>query len=395
MMSRPRLRQFLMLFGICVLLTYQNCAQAPDTDPNSTQSSYEESLPFAYQERVDTIAYMSCSNIKSAVEPRAYFSLRVGAYDPTRGGLALTPEFYSATQYYATPDRARALSTSGLNQNTRLNLAIRRRGDLSQVYSQGGITAGKSIDSLLPQLDGPDVAGPFAGTALRWTASSAGNPPRINYFPGTGEKRLMEGSLRFYEFENVAKDVRASLSSSGTPAYLVVGYSGSADEVDPMLRQPVSGTTTATPASRAYGTGFGFTFAPARKFSNETRTISSINEIDLQTGSARVGASWDCSQDYQFMVIRYEDILANRVTCNRGPDYIVNGQSVALDAIRRVLRPEDWYVDMANKCIVPKNTGDYCYGQLQPTEQVQYGVSNCGTVAGYYCPHFVSICLRR
>ena len=63
------------------------------------------------------------------------------------------------------------------------------------------------------------------------------------------------------------------------------------------------------------------------------------------------------------MVIRPEDLAAGRVICNAQVDR-PNGttQQAALNAVRRVLRVEDWFVDLDHHCIIPKHTGDYCYG---------------------------------
>src|SRR4051812_36335262 len=106
--SRLRMRHMLGAVTIGVLLSYQNCSQAPDSTDNS-ESSYVDGLAFAYKAQVDTIGYMSCSEIKVPVESRAYFSYRVGAYNNATGGITLSKEFTDATKYYSVTERAQAL----------------------------------------------------------------------------------------------------------------------------------------------------------------------------------------------------------------------------------------------------------------------------------------------
>jgi hypothetical protein len=375
-----------MMTVLGMILTYQNCAQTPDSTSNSA-SSYASSLPFAYSAQIDTIGYMSCSEIKTAVEPRAYFSFRVGAYDPSTGGLKLTDDFQRATRFYSTQQKAQALAQSDLNKGARLTVSIRSRTNLQQIWYQNSLEVGNEIDSLLPPLDSMDVAGSLAGT---------GQGVYRNYFPGSGAKRLMEGSLRFYEFENVAKTTRNNLEGSGTPSYLVVGYSTNSDELQTNLRVPAATTGTTQPASVAYGRGYAFTFNLPNGYTNaERRVVSQVREIDLSTGQPPVGNStWDCSTSYQFEVVRPEDIVAGRVLCNTAPDIATSAQQKQLAAIRRVLRPEDWYVDLNHHCVVPKITGDYCYGTLQTGQAIQYGGTNCTTTTTNLCPHFVSVCVR-
>lgn len=375
------MRHALILAGICLLMIYQNCAEAPESN-SETKSSYQAGLPWAFSEKVDTISYMSCSEIKAPVEPRAYYSFRVSAFNPNTGGLTLTDAFRNSTKYYSNTDRARVIGASEANANIRLNLSVRSRANLQQIWAQGELRVGDEISSFLPPLDSAEVAGPLA---------TMPQGRYINYFPGPQEQRLMEASLRFYEFENVSVNTRNGLQGAGEPSYLVVGYGNAGDELDDRLRSPSS------LPQRAYGTGFALTFGlPAGWSSGESRVISpngGVQEIDLQTGQMRAG-SWDCS--YQFKVIRPEDVGAlPGSACNRTVDFFADAsQQAALNALRRVLRVEDWFVDVANRCIVPKRTGDYCYGALQG-RTITYAAPNCVNGGSTMCPHFVSVCIRR
>lgn len=391
------------LVVISVLFAYQNCAPTNDSG-TSTLSSYASTLPFAYRAQIDTMAYMSCSNITAGVNPRAYFSYRASAYSNRTGGIMLSSPFITATSHYTTANRALALSSSDLNAGALLNLSIRSRSNAQSVWQTTGVRSGYEIDTFLPELDGPDVAGVLAATGAP-SASSFMN--FVNYFPGTATRRLMEASLRYFQYENVASQTRGNLEGVGNPAYLVVGYSGSPDPSDTTLRMPppaVAGTVVT--ADKAYGVGYQFAFSlPTGYSSGERRVISSYNglqEVDLSTGQTQA-SSWDCGAggNYQFEIIRPEDIVSGYVTgCYLGPDTYANSQQQqALAAVRRVLRVEDWYVDVAHHCVVPKGTGDVCYGQLQGTQKILYGPPSCPLVSSndpnYTCPHFVSVCIRQ
>src|ERR1035437_9032143 len=106
MSASLKLRHFFLAAGILFLALYQNCAQDPATDSLNSASSYEEGLPFAYDAKIDTLAYMSCSEMAAgSYDPRAYFSFRAVAYNSATGGLGMTPAFRAATSYYSNTDR--------------------------------------------------------------------------------------------------------------------------------------------------------------------------------------------------------------------------------------------------------------------------------------------------
>lgn len=393
MPARLKTRHIAVVVGIAALLAFQNCAEAPQQD--AQDQAYTSGLPLAYDAKIDTIGYMSCSNIQVSVDPRAYFSFRAGAYNNATGGLSITPEFLRSTQYYTPTDRSAQFASSDVNGNTNLTLSIRQLANLQAPWTSPDMQGvGLDRDVFLPALSSPEVTGPLSTTQPG---------TYINYFPGTSTRRLMEASLRFLKFEGVANDTRNILD--GGQGILTVGYSDSADPNEASLRGP-SGIDSKT----AYGSGFFMHFSLPNLYSTGDRRVLSptlgIQEIDLATGISKT-SNWDCSSGYQFMIVRPEDVVApgtavttGKVVCNTTVDqYTTTAQQAQLNAIRRVLRPEDWWVDMNNHCVVPKPTdaahtgGDYCYGQLQG-RSIQYGM-NCTDTATTLCPHFVSVCIAR
>lgn len=394
MSRRLKMRHYLMAALIGGLLMFQNCSTPPDdsttTGTSNSSTGFQSTLPLAVKPQLDTVAYMSCSEIKAAVEKRAYFTFRAGAYSPTTGGLMLTDEFRNATKYYSNTERARVFSSSDLNSDTRFNLSIRSASNYQSPWISEELRVGEEVESFLPPLDAPEISGPLA-------ASQPG--AMINYFPGPQEKRLIEASLRFYKFENVMKDTRANLEGGGSSpgrSLLVAGFSGSSDELNTFLRGPNTSAITGE-ASPVYGKGYFVNFALPQGYSaGERRVLSSVQEIDLQTSPPSPSTGlWDCNQVFQFAVVRPEDKKKGLVLCNATVDrYADATQQAMLTAIRRVLRPEDWFVDLGNRCVIPKRTGDYCYGDLAG-RTIQYGGSSCTNSTTTLCPHFVSVCIRR
>jgi hypothetical protein len=382
MPGRLNLRHGVLVGIAAFLLLFQNCSRPEDPQESSLSSTqsgaagYISQLPSAYEAKLDTLAHMSCSNITENLPRRAYFTYRAGAYSNLSGGLTMTQAFRDATRFYNAKQRAEALQQSLANANTRLNMAIRSEANVDSIFKEGSLVVGEELESFLPPLDTAAVAGPLAGLA-------AGQ--MMNYFPGSGAQRLMEASLRFYKYENVVKDSRDRLGASDatTAAYLAMGFSSTSDEANQVLRRPLMGS------------GFKLSFGlPAGYSGGERRVIGSVQERSLATNQP-TGSTFDCLANYQFMIIRPEDKAANRVVCNAFVDKSDNTtEEAALRALRRVLRVEDWYVDVKNHCILPRGTGDYCYGDLQG-RTIQYGVSTCANTPTTMCPHFVSICIRR
>jgi len=386
------MRHFFFALGLFLPLVYQNCAQAPQ-DETSKASSFSDKLPFGFKVKMDTIAYMSCSAVdEQSINSRAYFTFRVGAYNPSTGGLAMSDEFRDYTKYYNSTDRGRALGRAARNSNTLMSLSIRERKRLQSPWtSQTGAIPGYDLDPFLPDLIAPEVTGPLAAAPDENTL--------VNYFPGAQDKRLIEASLRFFKGESDSRGVRSDLGSG--KALLTVGFTQSADDTTTELRGPsnfegeAGGTLSQT---SVYGVGYAVGFGtPARFTTAEPRVLSTtgLTEVNLLTDTA-ITSDWTCSATYQFMIVRPEDIANEKATCYTGVDRAVNAsQRTALSAIRRVLRTEDWYVDLTNRCVVPKSTGDYCYGTEMGNKEIDYYETACPSGTGRVCPHFVSVCVRN
>ena len=131
------------------------------------------------------------------------------------------------------------------------------------------------------------------------------------------------------------------------------------------------------------------------------RVINSIQEVDLLKRSASEAdiRPWSCPTENSFIVVRSEDITAAKVNCARTLDPLTPTEKdrASLTALRRVLRVEDWWIDLERRCIIPKSTDANCYGTMPTTTTpptVKYDGGDC-TANGFLCPHYVSVCVRQ
>ena len=100
--------------------------------------------------------------------------------------------------------------------------------------------------------------------------------------------------------------------------------------------------------------------------------MSGINEapLDPKAPIPTTRPLWSCPTGLQFRIVRAMDIGKAGVNCNMLPDPAT--PSALLTLVRQTLRDEDWYVDMADQCIVAKGTGADCYGTPGATPNVAY-----------------------
>lgn len=405
MISRINTRRFGIVLVIAMLLTFQNCSSPNEegaADGSSTGQSYTEKLPFAYTVRPDTIAHMSCSSMRTGFNPRAYFSFKVMSAT-SAGGIGVTPEFLLATNKFTASQRIDAFADSTLNANTQIQLSIRKTNDYQAVFGAAGGTSrlGYDVDGFLDlELANPTIASHLAMMQIGEVRK---------YFPGPQEKRLVEGTLRYFDTTyNSNLDVTRGYLADKT-MHLVAGYTDTSDILSSPLRGP-SGVTT----QGIFGSGYMLDFkVPAGFNSADTRALNSVLERDLKTNSTVSGAGWVCDPNFQFMIIRPEDIVAKKIACFTGADRHDKTYPIELERlqkIRRVLRVEDWYVDVKHRCVVPKTPIDFCYGD--PTQmgastaldninytasaQTVLGVTYpAGTCGGLRCPQYVTLCTRQ
>lgn len=388
----------LLAIVAAVILLFQNCADPLDL-ASEDALSYNNQLPFAFEATVDTLSYMSCSNVPASYESRALFTFRAGAFT-SEAGLRLSSAFHAQTGNFSVAQRAQALSESARNRQSILQMAIRPKMQYQSILTASGsnVREGKDYYSLLGELDSPEIAEALSALAVGdW----------INYFAGVLglDNRSVEGSLYFLDSETIANSVRTQLNDSGVLTFTYApGTTG-----EYAARGPSSGSETAV-----YGAGFelGFRLPPGRS-SGVRRALddNDIREISLETNSpSGVNmAAWSCPNDLALKIVRVQDLAS--VTCNREPDSItaLSDPNSRLSIIRRILPVEDWYVDTTNNCIVSKHEDDMkCYGSATDVTVVYSTGSACDngkadldgdgsldvTDNTKVCAHYVSVCTR-
>jgi hypothetical protein len=366
-----------LFFGCLVtMFATQNCTQPGSVDGASVRTQQANALPFAYDAKLNQIAYMSCSILPAGgYDKSAYFSLRGGAYDNNallgltedNGGIKISSEFLSlpAIRNRKMDDRWQIISESPANSGTIMQLAVRKTSKLQDILTTAGVaTADSDYANLFEEL---------GITGVSKSLIELGNGKRLRYLTnGTVQGSRMEGSLHFGSGEGVAQSLRNELNSDAqvfTLTYTELKSSGGAEF---SARSPASVWPTATPTPNqdrfVYGRGYHlkFTKPTGTTSAYPANLLQSVTEGDLMGTSDRAG-TWNCT-DLRFKIVRPEDAAAQG--CSRAPDPLVPGKLLKL--ARNSLRYEDWYIDMTNKCIVPKKNGPGCYNNYTV---IQYDLS--------------------
>jgi hypothetical protein len=400
-------------FWLCLQLT--GCTA--QLSQNNQASSMGQSLPFAYDAQADQIAYMSCSGLASSYSNSQFFTLRVGGYGPT-AGLSLTSSVLTQLKAQLTTEQPTILADSAKNSNTQLVLATHPPGAYQSIDGSGNNTLGQDYSYAL----GSTALGTTAlsqalialtsGTKLRYisTGTLPGGRFEADVFYGTGDTLM--GDMR---------------TNFGNGDVLGLNYSESVGDAYP--RGPYDFDTTQPPKTKSvWGRGYQLKFqqpivSGGVNSSYPNYVLQSVYEMNMQT-NAPAGTSWTCPQKLQLRIVRVEDLSGVFVTNTSGNTTVVdtltspncseipdsqNTDQATLAIVRKSLRAEDWYVDLNDGCIIPKNNNNgSCYGTLSGlvvnynqsaycTGPTSTGSLDAGTnnFVGGTCEHYVSICTRN
>lgn len=400
---------------LLVVFSFQNCAEPLQIEEEDFASK-ADTYPFAYETKIDTFSYMSCSGFENSVfNNRAVYSFKVLANRPG-AGVGLNKEFVDAVGGMRLSKVEEILSEGANNRGAQLQSAFRRRVNLLQYYvdlnSDNGVE-GIDYDNILWPLDTDLISHPLI------TNKGA----KLGYFSNLEglENRRLESYLYFNGSEGLASNLRSSLHT-GDLIYTL-------NYVDSKGDQPTIPMSPEDPKDSAYGLGLRMTFAKGHgldgigtivTFSSkaEARVLQTVNEVDLrkpQVDRPQVDADWVCPSHLSFMIVRPEDNIT--VMCGvTAATQLSNGFSedpanlTALNisqedynAVRAMLPIEYWHVDFKKRCIVSKESEDKCYDISMSEKPINYHAgrlnfpSTCGAAEteSHQCPHYVSICYRR
>jgi hypothetical protein len=380
-----------------IVLSYQNCSQPPEVDTVSQLESEAAKVDFAYDATIDQIAYMSCAVSEvGTFDAGAYFSLRVGAY--RLGGLRLNDTFRSQQGKKPPEKQATLLVASPANSATKVQFAIRKLDNFQMMYtSTGSSIHGQDYVNIFEPLGTLDLS----DLLVRTDPAS-----RLRYLRnGTVFGSRFEGSLYFTKNPTLAGSIRTALRNDAflaqTYAHTSTGPSGSPSSSDTLARSPrdVIEGSSANPYTQVYGRGYYLKFAQPTvgaipSHANFPNVIlREVSELNLMSSTDRTGlGTWTCPDTLRFRIARPEDVRANLIACAMAPDPAVLTQELSI--VRNQLRVEDWYVDMTNRCIVPKKSITACYGA--GVTQVRYDITQtCTEGVDPACVSFASLCYRQ
>ncbi len=412
-----------LAMGAFAIVSFQNCTQPAQVDTSST----DDKTDFAYEAKLDQVAYMSCPKLKPAegIDPDtdSYFSFRAGAYKDE--GLAIKDSFFQLHSK-KTPERiADTLSRSKANKSTVLQLAIRKTGDLDSVISvTGAAKQARDFSNLLRELGTMEMSTHLVYTGLDYeNAMLTGKKVRF-VRDETRAGARMEGSLYFGEAESIAADVRNNYLGSGTAILALTFF------------QPAEGGTRTTDVrspytiwpekyrrdpGTAYGMGYNLGFkkpdgavglmdrdpatgalrTPARELeAYPTAWMISVAEKNLLVPGDKTGIRpWVCKPEWRFKIIRPEDTTAAGCTRTHDPEVLTEDQK----RVRFSIRTEDFYIDWTNRCIIPKKGDRGCYGNLKYVEYNPASAEGCdknsndqtNSNKSRVCVAWASICARQ
>ena len=374
-----------------ILVAFQNCDSSVPVSGDDRVTSLAKEQDFVYDTVVDQIAYMSCSEVQNQLgaDTSTYFTFRLGAYS-TQAGIRLKDSFMELTDKSSVTERLDVLNIGPGSKAMQLQMALRPSNDLQSIFAIGGGGGKQSEDfNTIFTVLGEDYPSSLMLAAYE-------NGARVRYArDSSGQGYRIEGELRFAEVETLANQVRDFLTNTGV---LALTYQDSAENGTAAIApQDLYPNENREPRTRSvYGSGLGINFrSPGGTV--PARIISSVQERSLENPSDTASRrQWTCNGADVFKIILPEDAVAQG--CNMLPDDLSNANRARLEYLRRSLRPEDWYIDLANNCIVPKKfLAGNCYGK-QASETIEYNPANaCDPAVGNVtplCPHYVSICTR-
>lgn len=350
---------------------------------------------------------MSCMQLNgSNFDKSVYFGFRVGAYNQGRG-VGLSSDFKNQTVNFAPDLKKTALSTAAINVGAQPVLAMRYRNNLQSVYVNplaGGAAEGIDHSTMLVPLSDDSVTNKFVAdptTLIRY----------INN--GTALGARTEGDLNLNFGIQGLNDMKVHLQSD---AMLTVTYPVNAAKDVMTTRAPAyyfSNYPMNSASTQIYGRGLALQFrtAPGATGNTQSWVLGNVADENLAVAPndpTRVTGGFSCPNNLVFRVVDHKDVNPTpvdsyQINCRMQPDDYASLSASDQNALRRArltLRVEDWWIDMANKCIVPKKWGQgvpACYGSSGV--KVEYDLSKpCVdspmTTANRACAAFASICVR-
>lgn len=384
--------QVFMVFAafLLIVFSFQNCS-APLPEENVTQNSSASSAS-VFNTEVDQVAYMSCHQLGTNFDRSTFFTFRVGAYS-ANAGIGLTSNFIADMGARPKSDwKAKIVSEYAGVQPVLSIRDLNNPQTLRLPVGSGAPTAGLDHSKIFGVLSDDYIADEILKDTSKLVRYKRSGAP---------EGARFEGDLNLNFFLDGLNDTQYRLTQNS-----VIGINY------PVNSKSVIGLRTNS-MGRLLGEGLSVTFRnthPAAT-SSVTWALNSASLQDLETGASQ-GSMMNCPANLVFKIADPSDLTNNaantdttKIYCERKPDDPKSLSSSDRELLRRArlsLRIEDWYIDWARKCIVPKKFGDgknLCYGPASSAVQIEYDlnktcVASPSTNVNRACVALASICIR-
>jgi hypothetical protein len=403
---------FLFAAFLAVTFTFQNCSaplqeEGAADDASTTGGSggsFASTINFAFDTQIDQVAYMSCHQTGTTFDKSTYFTFRIGGYGAT-AGTGITQTFLNQTNGMQPAIKKTMLTTSPANSGARPVLSIRRPTMAQQPYVMSGSTPNYQLDHsyMLGVLTDEMFASKFIATPAE----------RIKYLrDGVNVEGLrLEGSLYLNNGYSGLEKVRTELINNN--ALIAINYSVPGNDLQSVRAPATYFTGTADRNNSVYGSGLRVSFkqAPSSDVNSPSWLLSQVDLVSMElaaNGSRSESFNYlNCDPALAFKIIDPRD-AATQGCAMKADNPSTTAETNLLRRARLTLRVEDWYIDLAKKCIVPKKTSNAvsgCYGQPEKAFNdpsrvlIEYDVTKpClpspSTTANKACPAFASICYR-
>lgn len=431
-------------FFFMVMVSYQNCGTSQQGSLFGAQS-YSQ-LPYEFN--TNQLAYLSCSEQGNVANDHGvFFTFRAGAYNDANGnpvaGLRLTEDFLFDTRRQNNFSRMDTLFEDKGTSLSRLQFATRRGSNLAGMFVNSSSNGGTE------EIDFDYVFGDFGSDEMSAALLTAPTGEYMNYWApaGINKDAYFEGTLVYNGSESLAQQLRQFFSTGGILAWTFADSNNPEsirsiefydNDDDPDTEEPVV-------TDRALGTGYKVEFKQPLAANWYTagnthanvpkRVLQSVSEFDLN--SKATIANWVCPRELQLRVVFPDDIwvVGNPKDPSNNANFVANpiNPSVAgqagltnklcrqiedtnalnngtallqshLAIVRRSLPISDWYVNLTDRCIIPKRyTLGSCYGidsGTGDTRSPEYNnTATCNpainTTGVGVCSHYFSACYKN
>ena len=388
-MKKKRFKWSLVVI-VPLVLIFQNCVPGElEQTPIDSDSQAPETI--AFDTVIDTLSYMSCTGMDRDYNKKAYYTFKVGAYR-LGSGIGLSPQFFESIKFYSLENKIKRIKETQSGLGVRLQMGIHQKGDYSKTF---GIQSESAYGNEFYNTNILDYL--FNDVYISQIAQLK-QGLYINYFKGLPdfEGKIIESQLHLSHLSSKShSQARNFLEGTGGSLTIVtLGYTQSNLEIASLI-----GPSQIPAKETAFGRGYKLSFTSGHRYDrndpsslhptprnpsaseNHIKTVlSRVVEIDLESGN-QVPFEWECPSEYRFMIFRPYDTTPPKDDDSPSPHKNMqfpcglddNGVKISVEprhltpeqkSVYRILRPEDWVIDFKRRCVVPKQNGSDCYGNV-------------------------------